>query len=363
VDFKLPPSAPATSAGCVATRVDQMWRNGIIFCIAADGNWNVTVGGPKLGGTVDKGNIVTSGTAAAAPGLDKWTTIGITTVGSTATALLNGKAVATSVAVRDLDTGFGAIGANDWFGIEYDNLKIEQAGDGWHPTSPCGAAKAGDAVSARACPSNGLLVDDVTWQLDSNWNLEHVPSGLCATAASASDGAALALATCDPKNLLQKFTNDYTRVRNTVDAFTLQGTSAKLNGNTNGAVTIGAGHSGKCSDPSAYNTTDPKYTGTRCMGLNAIKAGDASAAACATASCSAGKQTYQWKDPKISGGGCWAGSSSSCEPESSWVGGHLDGAGHDWSTWSFFPNTGQLRNQYTADISLGFPMCLSTCSA
>jgi hypothetical protein len=34
----------------------------------------------------------------------------------------------------------------------------------------------------------------------------------------------------------------------------------------------------------------------------------------------------------------------------------------DWNTWSYFPNTNQLRNQYTANTNLGYPMCLTTCS-
>lgn len=37
----------------------------------------------------------------------------------------------------------------------------------------------------------------------------------------------------------------------------------------------------------------------------------------------------------------------------------------DWSMWSFFPNTRQLRNQYSASSpknnTLGYPLCLSTC--
>lgn len=34
----------------------------------------------------------------------------------------------------------------------------------------------------------------------------------------------------------------------------------------------------------------------------------------------------------------------------------------NWKSWSYFPNTEQLRNQYVADDdSLGYPQCLSTC--
>jgi hypothetical protein len=208
----------------------------------------------------------------------------------------------------------------------------------------------------------------VTFELDSNWNLKHVPSGLCATAASSSEGAAVALAACDPANKLQKFVNDYTRVRNTVDPFTLQGTSAKLAGQTGtGEVTIGGGAGARCKDPAAYNTTDPVFSGSRCMGLQARKAGDASAAGCAKAACAGGDATFQWKSAEEPGGGCWAGevAARDCQPDKSWVGGHIEGADKSktWSSWVFFPNTGQLRNQYTANVMLGYPMCLSTCPA
>ena len=38
----------------------------------------------------------------------------------------------------------------------------------------------------------------------------------------------------------------------------------------------------------------------------------------------------------------------------------LHGKG-DWNTWTYFPNTNQIRNQYVANPALGYPMCLSAC--
>ena len=32
-----------------------------------------------------------------------------------------------------------------------------------------------------------------------------------------------------------------------------------------------------------------------------------------------------------------------------------------WSSWSYFPNSKQLRNQYLANTKLGYPSCLTTC--
>ena len=46
-------------------------------------------------------------------------------------------------------------------------------------------------------------------------------SQLCATAASATDGAKVTLEKCVFTAALQKFKNDYTRVRNAVEPFTL----------------------------------------------------------------------------------------------------------------------------------------------
>lgn len=34
---------------------------------------------------------------------------------------------------------------------------------------------------------------------------------------------------------------------------------------------------------------------------------------------------------------------------------------NEWGHWVYFPNTGQLRNQYVAAPLLGYPRCLSTC--
>ena len=32
-----------------------------------------------------------------------------------------------------------------------------------------------------------------------------------------------------------------------------------------------------------------------------------------------------------------------------------------WAAWSYFPKTGQLRNQYDPLARLGYPLCLSAC--
>ncbi len=121
--------------------------------------------------------------------------------------------------------GFAALGMNNWFGVEFDNFSIHQAGDRWAEKSPCGAAKVGDVLTVRNCSTNGLAVDDQEWELKSSWQLKHIPSGLCAEAESLTAGSKVKLAECHPigaeEGDLQQFTNDYTRIRNAMAPMTL----------------------------------------------------------------------------------------------------------------------------------------------
>ena len=359
VDFKLPPTAHASAAGCVATRVDQMWLNGIVFCLASTGSWNLTVGGPQLGKGPRDGQLIVGGRLPQAPGLDKWVTVELSTVDSKASVSVNGAFVLQGQAIRNIDTGFGAIGANDWFAIEYDNLSIKQVGSDWHPTSPCGAAKVGDPIVARNCSSNGVAVSDLMWELDPNWMLRHVPSGLCATASGNATGSTLSLQKCVLGDDLQKYTNDYTRIRNTVMPLMLHNSfSRALFGRTDGSVFV---HGTRCTDPSTYKYTGV-YNGTRCEGLRLRVGGHASPQACALLSCNANAEGWQWHEyENKTGGDCYCGTAKSCSKDPAWVGASWK-QDSEWDRWSFFPNTGQLRNQYIANTKLGYPMCLTTCS-
>ena len=63
--------------------------------------------------------------------------------------------------------------------------------------------------------------------------------------------------------------------------------------------------------------------GKQCAGLSHITKGDASEAACKAACCEDnGCGDYQWRDPKISGGGCWAGVCYQMNDSPPWRGGH-----------------------------------------
>jgi len=223
VAFKMPVGLKPGASACVGTRVDQMWRTGLVLCVSIDGNWSLSVGGPKLG-NLPKG-FATGVTAALTPG--SWNRLSLTTVGSQAWASLEAptgtgkKSLFDGISVPDLGMGFVAMGANDWFAVEFDSASVKQAGPNWHPTSPCPGAAVGTRIQIRRCAANGLAVEDQGFELLPNWGLRHVKSGLCAAVEapagidpSKAGGAKLSLAACNATDTRQQFHNDYTTVRN-----------------------------------------------------------------------------------------------------------------------------------------------------
>jgi len=137
-------------------------------------------------------------------------------------------------------------------------------------------------LTTRPCVSNGLAADDQKFELLADWQLRHIPTGLCAQYMSDTQG--VTLEQCEFGAATQQFRNDYTRIRNAVVPVTLSnlpGGDRVLAGFFNGTVVT----------------------------------------------------------PKV-----------------------LGALGTDYAAWSYFPNTFQLRNQYTGvNDSLGYPLCLSAC--
>lgn len=223
--FRLPSGLKEGASACVGTRVDQMWHNGLVLCVSAEGAWSLAAGGPKLGSAPESG--FASGSVPALPA-KSFCRLSLTTVGAKAWGALQApaggawKSLFSGVSVRDFDTGFVAIGASDWFAVEYDDISVKQAGSDWHPTSPCPSAVAGARLRVRPCASNGLAVDDQAFELLSNWAIRHVKSGLCAAVdKEIAAGEPVVLATCNASDPRQQFRNDYTRVRNTVVPLTV----------------------------------------------------------------------------------------------------------------------------------------------
>ncbi len=154
-----------------------------------------------------------NGTAPHATNFDAWHV-----AVSSASALLDGDALgAAQLAIRDVDTGFGAFGTNGWHAVHYDNLHIFQAGGAGGPPARCAAnVSAGTRLRARACTRNGLLAEDTSFELLPTFQLRHVASSLCAAAALrvAGDEAPVALQPCDASDGSQLLMHDYTSFRN-----------------------------------------------------------------------------------------------------------------------------------------------------
>jgi len=284
ISFKLPkmaqaPSGAAANAACVATRIDQMWRNGVVLCVDENGKWNLTNSGPPLLGEKKPSPAsIASGTTKAV-GTDAWHTLSLTLEQpadasqsmDVAEGALDGVTLFSQTPVRNLDTGFVGFGSNDWFPIEFRQLSISQAKRGWEAPGASSAVAVGTVLSAGPCTRNGLTSKDQEWNLLPSFQLQHVSSGLCASAPKAGS---VTLQSCESTDKSQLFVNDYTRIRNKETSMVVSSVELALTGMKTGEVSVGKGG--------------------------------------------------------------------------------------DWKTWSYFPNTRQLRNQYTAIKNLGYPMCLST---
>lgn len=283
-DFLIPADAMKNTSVCVGTRADQMWQQGIIFCVSSDGAWTLTQGGPKLGGHFLPGNILNHGILATGPVQGKWHSLSLSTESGKATGVVDKEIVFSDFAIRDIDVGFAILGMNQWESVEFGSIAISKLGPRW-ATSPLDmAVSVGDKISLEECSTNGIDQPSQSFDLRSDWLLEHRSSGLCAEASSAGDGATLSLQKCQPGKVTQEFRNDYTNIRNSLRPITLGAwkqlpKTMPLTGSLKGgAVTVG--------------NNEPATPGT-------------------------------------------------------------------WKKWVYFPNTHQVRNQYTTIASLGYPLCLT----
>jgi galactosylceramidase len=121
------PAGRTDAAGCVATRVEQMWRDGIVLCVGGNGVWNLTVGGPPQNGQ-DWPAPIATGKLAAPVTLGVFHSIALATNGDEAEGSWDGATLFSAVAIRTLDTGFAALGTNLWLAIEFDDVEIKQVG-------------------------------------------------------------------------------------------------------------------------------------------------------------------------------------------------------------------------------------------
>lgn len=292
-----PRSAPSNASACVGNRADQMWRNGIILCVAANGKWVLSTSGPLLGGGYGSSDIVKEG-AIPSFGTGDWHTLSLTTVAASARGSFDGKSLFSDVTIRDIDTGFSVIGASTWIPIEWKHFSMKEVKPNTLDQDVIPYRNAlpnfvqGAAISAEKCERNGNIDPAQQFTLEADWSLKH-SSGMCAEASSAAAGATLSLQPCVHGKTTQQFRNDYTRIRN-----------------GNFPISLGA-----------YGVLRP--------GFSLVGSGFPNVAVTLTAG---------------------APDEHELPPEA--------GAG-TWNTWSYFPNTNQLRNQYTANLRLGYPLCLA----
>jgi galactosylceramidase len=296
VRFALPVGFPANTSVCIGNRLDQMWNDGIAFCVSPNGNYVLSVGGPKLGGNYDPASVIQKGVISPKgnfPTPNEWHTLELTTVGTQATGLLDDTPVFSNVAIRDIDTGFTGIGMSDWEPVQFDDFSLVFAGGAGTTEVERGQKsmwqnfEKGAPIGVTDCETNGKIDPAQQFELRANsWQLYHVASGMCAEASNDAIGASLSLQPCVFNKKEQQFRNDYTNIRN-----------------NNVWVSLGA-YDAKSKETLVLSGTGPDSNVTLKKGF-----------------------------PKSQSPG--------------------------WDTWSYFPNSQQLRNQYNSDPQLGYPSCLS----
>ena len=285
--FHTPESTPLNTSACVGTRADQMWKQGIIFCVDRRGAWALTLGGPKLGGQTDPSNILQTGILKTGIKQGTWNTMSLQTSGSVATVVVNGKVVLDDAKVRDIDVGFAVLGSNQWQPIEFGSVAISRVGDRWKEQDTSKEEpKVGSSLGLEDCSTNGVINQGQAFNLRSDWLLEHKASGLCVEASGAKAGATLSLQTCKVGKATQEFRNDYTNIRNNLEPISLG--AWKVLPET---LLL----TGSLTDGGSVSIENSNHVKTQDM----------------------------------------------------------------WNKWVYFPNTNQLRNQYSTIPALGYPKCLT----
>jgi len=236
---RLPASPVAPDAACVAARADQMWQNGVALCIDVHGMWTLAHQGPAMqGGKLPPPQPVAQGRATTAVGAGVWHTLTISvSQANLARGSLDSEDLFDAVGVRDMDTGFAAIGANGFFAIEFRNFSVTKMSKGWAPPVSCKAPIVGSVLSARPCARNGLSSSEQRWNLLPSYQLQHVDSKLC---ASAEQAGPVTLKPCNASQPGQLFVNDYTTIRNGVVQVTAKALKQPLVGNKAGQVLAGS---------------------------------------------------------------------------------------------------------------------------
>jgi len=257
------------------------FKQGIVLCVAAQGNWTLSYGGPFNGGAYPSKAIIASGEISTTIGLGSWHNINLVVSYKQASGSLDGSLLFVGMAVRDTASGFAAIGTNMWQPVEFDDFQLSLAVTATSPGQTLSSYQAGQLLGTTACARNGVADPRQGFSAKFNWKLYHTASGLCAEAGSTSEASSVQLATCIEGEPKQEFRHRYTNIRNwpveiTLGSYEALPNTLKLVGYNSGIVKVIPG-----------------------------------------------------KDDE------------------------------NWNLWVLFPNTGQLRNTYNDNITLGYPACLT----
>jgi len=249
--LSIPDTMGQYSGACVATRSDQYWANAVSLCVTLAGNWSLIDGGWRLDGTYFK--TFANGTVSSlTPG--KYYRLKLVTVNGLAQGFFEGEQLFENVEFPDIGVGFAAIGSTGYFPMEFDYVRIDRAGSNWNSTQKkCKSpAKVGSVLTADACTRNARRDEGLMWELRSNWQLVHTPSGLCAQADLSSRGQ-VHLAECaspgDDVRKSQEFRNRYSNIRQHQQELMLQdgSSSYSLQGTSSGSVFVDHANEGMFS--------------------------------------------------------------------------------------------------------------------
>jgi len=210
--FRIPSSAPDGMLVCMGIRTNQYWHGGVHLCVSLAG-WAVHYDGPSRMGE-EKSDVEASPLATGSVDFkaDTWYSMSIGAEQETLFAELDGNLLLSrNFQIRKRDNGFVALGSNTFHTFDFAHLKIEPVGNRWSTPKRSFAGENAKKLQMQECTPNGIVDTAQQFDLRPNWQIVHVPTGLC---MDASNPAALELKPCNHGDKKQQFRNDYTVIRN-----------------------------------------------------------------------------------------------------------------------------------------------------
>ena len=240
ISFALPDKS---TAACISTRTDQFWERGVTLC-ANSSHWYASYGGANLTGFDPSAD---NAIAYGGNTIDNSEhTMVLSTLGQHVDGYIDNNHVL-SESIRAGDSGFVAIGASAYSAVQYQTIQIKPIGEHWvAPSRSSPKNSLSLALSFGQCTPNGLSHDSEWFDLTANWQLRHLPSGLCVTAFPCGDdsltchsgSSSLLLAYCQHDFPPQQFRHPYTLIRNGRDEFPLSNQLGDLCATKDGIVSL-----------------------------------------------------------------------------------------------------------------------------